>query len=353
MKSKNELTGKPVLMKTLNIGLITDALADNRMATRVELSRITGISQPTVNALIEQLVKNQVVVSVGIGKSTGGRKAEIFMLNQQRVCIATVIAEQTQWTTAVFDLNLKQLSSAKIKHKESLSYFDDLCCIIQSIIEDNKQVGAVAVGVPGAVSEEGRVFAVPQITEWEQFVLKDSLEEKIGIPVIVLNDINAVTLGCLTDMTSMAGTAPPVQNMIYVHVGNGFGAGIIIGGKLYTGNRSFAGEIGYMQVGDDFQPGNETNSRLADRVLLKLEKLIVNLICVLNPDKIMLGGSDIPTDQLSDLEKACLKMLPSDVIPEIKIVDSEQSCYFNGLAKSCKRLIENRIRLTEEWRITV
>ena len=54
---KKNLTGKPGLLKEINIGLIKDALLKHGRATRVELASLTNISQPTVNLLIKELLE--------------------------------------------------------------------------------------------------------------------------------------------------------------------------------------------------------------------------------------------------------------------------------------------------------
>ena len=57
MASKKEITGKPTVIKEVNRGLLKDALSRMGQATRVELSKYTGISQPTVNVLIREMTE--------------------------------------------------------------------------------------------------------------------------------------------------------------------------------------------------------------------------------------------------------------------------------------------------------
>ena len=66
MTRKKELTGKPAVMKEINISLIVDALQALGSASRVELCNYTKISQPTVNQLIRELMTDNTVLSLGI-----------------------------------------------------------------------------------------------------------------------------------------------------------------------------------------------------------------------------------------------------------------------------------------------
>ena len=58
----------------------------------------------------------------------------------------------------------------QITREDKISYTDQLVSLLREIIRKTPDVRAVCVGVPGAVSDYGEVFAIPQIPEWEQFL---------------------------------------------------------------------------------------------------------------------------------------------------------------------------------------
>ena len=342
MGQQKELTGKPTLMKELNMGLIRDALAKHQNATRVELAAITRISQPTVNELIRQMLKENVVISLGMAKSTGGRKAEVFALNQKRSCIASFLVNERCVEYMVMDLQLHRESSGKAERDPGQTCLDQLCQIIRDVLNSSQYVGAITVGVPGAVSADGEVFAIPQIPEWENFNLKTYLKETFSLPVIVMNDINAIAVG--HSCSYRDGT----PNMVYVHIGRrGIGAGIIINGKLYPGFKSFAGEVGYMQVGD-------TNGRAEGRMgdldvrgdhMNLIPKIVTNIVCVLNPETIVIGGEEMEEGLLEHIRTGCLNYLPEEILPEFVMMQSSTESYFRGLGKAGKELLDQHIRL--------
>lgn len=328
MQQKGDLTGKPALMKELNIGLIKDALSKYQQATRVELSAITQISQPTVNVLISQLLKEKVVVSLGMAKSTGGRKAEVFALNNKQFCIASFVARKTDFQYIVTDFELhKEAEGREIRNREESS-LEQLCRMIRQVLSANKHIRAITVGVPGAVSAQGEVFAVPQIPEWENLNLKAFLEQEFSLAVAVMNDINAVAVGYAYSYKD--GT----QNMVYLHAGsNGTGAGIIIDGKLYPGFKSFAGEVGCMQLGEE-KNGMDL-----------LKRIIINIICILNPEKIVIDSDNISADEFERIFKECLQYLPKEIMPRFMLIESGSEYYFKGLGKAGKELLDENIRL--------
>lgn len=341
---KRDLTGKPGLLKEINIGLIKEALYKNGQATRVELSSITKISQPTVNLLIKELLADETIVSLGAMESTGGRRAERYALNHKKSAIALVVITKDAFELTVVDMELSPETSSCFLRTEDLSYTEQLTQCLQQMIVQYPNISAIAVGVPGAVTENGEVFAIPQIPEWEHLSLKDLLEERLQIPVIVSNDINSITVGYLASQEQ-------VQNLVYIHMeGNGIGAGIIIDGKLYPGRGSFAGELGYMKLGERNAEEilasafhKETHERNRETITL-LSQILVNVICIANPEKILLG-SKILKEWVPQIHELCQHSLPPYVIPPIDSMEQDKTYYFTGLGKLGLELLIQDIQI--------
>ena len=350
MTSKREMTGKPKVIKEVNMGLLKDALSQMGQATRVELSKRTGISQPTVNVLMKEMVENREVLCLGNADSTGGRKAVVYTLNRKRYHIVSVIVRKDFFEYGVFDLKLQMETKGQIPREEKVSYTKQLVCILQDTIHKTADVQAVSVGVPGAVSREGKVFAIPQIPEWEQFQLQSCLEKECGLQVKVMNDINAIAIGYLTsEMLSVTvpqenNSTDPVRNLAYLHVeGTGLGAGIIIYGKLYMGCSSFAGEVGYMKLGDTSPEQQLTGADDGKRAEL-LSKVLVNMICVLNPEKVVLGG-EITAPLVKEIQQRCLACLPEGAAPGFSMISDSGEKYFLGLGQAGLDLLDHKVRL--------
>lgn len=85
----------------------------------------------------------------------------------------------------------------------------------------------------------GIVYNVVGIPSWREVYLKDLLEKRFGVPVYVNNDCNCFALG-----VSRFGEASAYSDVVCVALGTGVGAGIVIGGELYCGHDTGAGEIG-------------------------------------------------------------------------------------------------------------
>ena len=210
MRKDNEITGKPTVLKELNIGLIKAALGEHGQATRVEIAKLTGISQPTVNLLIKELIENETVLNLGTAPSTGGRRAEVYTLNQKKSAIALVAVKGGFFEISVVDMELHEEQYDRIERKKEETCDEQLTQILDQLVQENQSIGAISVGVQGAVTNLGSVFAVPSVPEWENYPLRAALEERFSLPVKVTNDINAVAAG----YQSMH---PKTENMIYLY----------------------------------------------------------------------------------------------------------------------------------------
>lgn len=111
---------------------------------------------------------------------------------------------------------------------------------------DKKQCLGVGTGAPGFIEPETGTIAVGVNISWNEFPLKDILEELSGLPVFIDNDANVAALG-----ENWKGAGHQVNNMLAVTLGTGVGGGIIANGQLISGANGTASEIGHITVEKD------------------------------------------------------------------------------------------------------
>jgi glucokinase len=105
-------------------------------------------------------------------------------------------------------------------------------------------IATVGIAFGGPVdSQRGTTILSHRAPGYENFPLLNLVEDRFGRPAVIENDARAAALG-----ESMFGAARGSSDLVYVHLGTGVGAGIISGGRLLTGASNTAGEIGHMVV---------------------------------------------------------------------------------------------------------
>ncbi len=103
---------------------------------------------------------------------------------------------------------------------------------------------AVAAGAPGVTNvDEGVVIATSYLMGWRNVPLRALLEARLGVPAAVENDVNTAAIA-----ESQIGAGQGVRDFVFLAVGTGIGAGIVLNGRLFHGMNWSAGEIGYLLV---------------------------------------------------------------------------------------------------------
>ena len=120
--------------------------------------------------------------------------------------------------------------------------------MITELAKQGEQQGSVisriGIGFGGPVNHErGTVVLSHHVEGWAGVPLRDLLEQRFQVPVVVDNDANAGTLG-----EWKFGAGRGLSHLIYINIGTGIGGGIISGGRLIRGAQNLAGEIGHTVV---------------------------------------------------------------------------------------------------------
>ena len=114
------------------------------------------------------------------------------------------------------------------------------------VLGAGRPVGAAGVGVAGQVEKDtGAVTFAPNL-RWTDVPLRSVLEQALGMPVAVINDVRAITIG-----EWRHGAGRGASDLVCLFVGTGVGGGVISGGHLVEGSTNAAGELGHVTIVSD------------------------------------------------------------------------------------------------------
>ncbi len=155
----------------------------------------------------------------------------------------------TKILAGVFNSSMECVSTSKVSTKPQrgmeavIERLDR--CVRDAVDEADlslNQVAAVGIGAPGSVDfEAGTVIFAPNLDGWKDVPLKKELEKHLSVPVFVENDANIAVLG-----VHVVELKAKPKNVVGIFVGTGIGGGLIINGEPYSGFTHTAGEIGHM-----------------------------------------------------------------------------------------------------------
>ncbi|MBQ0000148.1 MAG: ROK family protein [Clostridiales bacterium] len=150
---------------------------------------------------------------------------------------------------AIFDEEEKIIYRLKKKTKEGGDSSENVEEVIISVVEEmikesgikKKDINAIAAGAPGVINQETGVVLFSPNLPWRDYDIKTPLEKRFGVPFYIGNDVNVGVLG-----EYKYGAGKGYKNIVGFFVGTGMGGGLILDGKLFTGNQFKAAEYGHM-----------------------------------------------------------------------------------------------------------
>jgi len=164
----------------------------------------------------------------------------------------------------------KVLSRSKNKTKAEKGVDEVINRIIETIneaVEEAKlsvdEIGGLGIGAPGTIDFQRGVVINAVNLRWNDVQLAKIIEERLGVSVVVDNDVNVGTWG-----EHVAGAGKGFDDVLGVFVGTGVGGGLVLNGQLYRGYHKTAGEIGHTVLCADAPLGRRTFENLASRTAI-------------------------------------------------------------------------------------
>jgi predicted NBD/HSP70 family sugar kinase len=216
--------------------------------TASEICNEVGISLPTVNSLLSDLMENGEVIKHGRAESQGGRKPDLYRLAEDAFYVLSVDLSKFNLNLGLYSCT-QQLTFPKESKKINLNNEQETFELICNYIEDYLQrseieptkVIAIGISMPGLLDSLGGVNYT--YLRFGKKTLLENLEARFNKKIFLENDARAMTLA-----EFKYGTEHNYKNVLGLFIGWGIGLGIIIDGKIYQGASGFAGEFSHSPI---------------------------------------------------------------------------------------------------------
>ena len=246
--------GKPGSQSALrqrNQQRILSALATGGPQTQAELSRQTGLSNATVSNIVREMNGNRLVITEPTTSS--GRRALSVRLNDTGAVAVGIDIGRRHVRVVLASLGYRILEEEAVPlplghcAEEGMDAAADLLAkLLSQAGVDRAAVLGAGVGIPGPIDRRtSTVVHGAILPEWVGINIREALAERLGTTVHVDNDAN---LGALAQVTW--GPHRGTDNLVFVKVASGIGAGLIINGALFYGHLGITGEIGHATVSE-------------------------------------------------------------------------------------------------------
>ncbi|HEY3501533.1 MAG TPA: ROK family transcriptional regulator [Actinocatenispora sp.] len=232
-----------------NVARVLRAVRAAGTLSQAEISRRTGLSAATVSNIVHELADSG-AVEVETA-SAGGRRIRRVTLSSSAGVVVGVDFGHSHLRVAIGDLSHRVLAADREAVDVDASAEDCLGRaeqLIDTLLAragtDRDRVLAVGLGVPGPIDvETGEIGSSALLPGWVGVRPREALAERLGMPVHADNDAN---LGALGELVFGAGRGQ--DDLVYLKVSTGVGAGLVLGGRIYHGAGGTAGEIGHITL---------------------------------------------------------------------------------------------------------
>lgn len=236
-------------VRDINQTVFLHLIRERQPISRADIAKYTGLRPGTVSAIVNRLIKNNLVFEGTEGPSSGGRPPKNLYINSESFYVLAVDIGVLDTVVAVSDFNgriLKQISLPS--GDDAKKFLTKLANEIEKLIKgqfSRARFAAVGVSVPGLIDRETGTLEISPNLEWNGVPIKTVLEERLGLPVYVENDANAAAF---SELWYGPIEESDVKTLLFILVVEGLGTGLIINGELRVGPRFGLGGFGHMSI---------------------------------------------------------------------------------------------------------
>ena len=241
----------PPLLKHLNERTVLEAIRSGAPISRAEISRRAGISKPTVSLALQSLLEAGLVREASESPD-GPRYGAVFFEPVPEAALTLGLDLGGRFLRgAICDLrgDVRARLDVEIDGRDAGRVLEQIAELRAALVAasglDETLLNGAVVGIPGVVDAKRRTISLATSVaglEGDRFGV--TLEERLGLPVWLENDVNLAALG-----EQWQGVARGVDDFLFLSIGTGMGAGLVLRGELHRGVNGAAGEVDFSFVG--------------------------------------------------------------------------------------------------------
>jgi glucokinase-like ROK family protein len=254
MKPEGQGASPPEPGATATVGRIFKIIRDRGPLSASDIVRVTGLAKSTVSVNVDRLLSAGLVRE---RERPGSRRRELKVAERSGYVVGVDLG-QTHLAAALCDLEAVVLAQRRLPlvllRETPESVLERASALVDELAA-RAGVGAgdllgIGVGVPGPVDfARGVPVCPPVMPGWDQYPVAARLAERFGCPAFLDNDVNVMALG-----ERDRGAAERADSFLFVKIGTGIGAGLVVHGDIFRGAKGAAGDIGHVGIDGDPTP---------------------------------------------------------------------------------------------------
>ncbi len=221
--------------------------------SRAQIARDSELSKPTVSQALAALLRAGLVREAGRSSGGKGPAAVLYELNPAAGWVVGIDVGRDFVRAAIANLagDIVARHDERARVRSAKTLISQLGEVAHGLAAEAglkwRQITFATVGSPGVfVPSRGQVELAYALPGWGRRGLVEAVQRELGTKIGFENDVNLAALG-----EQWRGLGKDALNFVYLHVGTGVGAGLVLNGELYRGATGVAGEVGYLPLAAD------------------------------------------------------------------------------------------------------
>ncbi|MGW2339788.1 ROK family transcriptional regulator [Streptomyces sp. NPDC001661] len=233
-----------------NQAVVLAAIRTKGPVSRVELGPLTGLTNQTVSNVVRRLLDEGLIAESGHAPSSGGKRRTLLTPRADGAYALGVHLDPDAAVIVLVDL----AGSVLLSRRFALPRPSDPAQVVDRVARaalrlpgraaiDRSRLLGLGIAAPGPIdAQAGAVVDPPNFDGWRRVPLLDMFAQETGMPVAMDNDATAAAIG-----ERWIGGEERADGFLYLYMGAGIGAGVMLGSHVLRGDSGNAGEIGHAQ----------------------------------------------------------------------------------------------------------
>lgn len=251
LKSQRPERVETGLLRRINERRLFETLQQHGPASRADLTRLTGLTAPTVSKAVESLLARGLAEEIEPIAHALGRPGKLVRPATESAVVLGVVIDVSSCSVTATGLDGRVSEPLTQRFATPGTYAALLDAIERScrdlVDQTKRQIQGIGISVPGLINDRlGEIVFSPNLHLLDKRNPASDLAERIGCECLLLQESYALCLG-----ERLHGAAQGLDDFALLDVEAGLGLGVISGGRLLAGHSGMAGELGHITVAPD------------------------------------------------------------------------------------------------------
>jgi len=242
--------GSKQLIREINQSIVLNAIRSRGALSRTDIAASANLSLATISGITAELIEAGLIYEKTNGVSTGGRRPVLLALNARAGYAVGIKLTETTAIAVLTDLDATIVArhSEPILSHQPEAIIETLAAAVRVLASaaHGRPIFGVGIGMAGIIDRAHALVHYATYFGWRALPLAELLEAQISLPVVIDNDVNALTVA-----EQWFGAGKGVEDFLVISLGRGVGLGMVLDGRLYRGARGGAGEFGHTTIVPD------------------------------------------------------------------------------------------------------